>query len=154
MEPPLPDALRAAWIATRYMFAARGALYEARIGQISPSISRFLTEQGADSGVFLSAFNPGLPTPGAAVADAYPQLSPGENAARLEQLWGQLGEAGVRWFPHVGLPDSPDWPPEEGAFILEEIGFHTLPLARRLGQRAFVRVARNQPATLELVPLA
>lgn len=147
----LPDPLREAWTATRYMFAARGALYQARIGEISPAISRFLTEQAVESGVFLSAFNPGLPEPGGVMTEIYPQLTPTENAARLEMLWGELGQRGSRWFPHVGLPDDPVWPPEEGAFILEDAGIDTLGLARRLRQRAFIRIIRNQPATLECV---
>ncbi|WP_408606054.1 hypothetical protein [Elstera litoralis] len=62
-----------------------------------------------------------------------------------------LGTSGARWFPHVGLPDSSDWPPEEGAFILEDPGFDPQRLARSFRQRAYIRVARNQPATLELV---
>lgn len=154
MLPPLPDPLRDAWSATRYMFAARGALYEARVGQISPAISRFLTEQSVEAGVFLSAFNPGLPAPGDAMTEMYPQLTPTENAARLEMLWGELGQRGGRWFPHVGLPDDPAWPPEEGAFILEDANTDILGLARHLRQRAYTRIVRNQPATLELVPLA
>ncbi|MFY7778451.1 MAG: DUF3293 domain-containing protein [Elstera sp.] len=151
MIPPLPEPLHTAWTATRYMFAARGVLFEARIGQVSASISKFLTEHNATAGIFLSAFNPGLPAAGTVSDEMYPLLQPEENAALLEQLWSLLGTSGVRWFPHVGLPDSTDWPPEEGAFILEEAGFDPQRLARSFRQRAYVRVARNQPATLELV---
>ena len=151
MLPPLPEPLQTAWTATRYMFAARGVLFEARIGQVSASISKFLTEQNAPTGIFLSAFNPGLPAPGEAPSEMYPLLKPEENAALLEHLWGLLGTSGARWFPHVGLPDSSDWPPEEGAFILEDPGFDPQRLARSFRQRAYIRVARNQPATLELV---
>lgn len=151
MLPTLPEPVQAAWNATRYMFAARGVLYEARIGHVSAAISRFLTEHNANAGIFMSAFNPGLPRPGEAPTEMYPLLQPEENAALLEHLWGLLGTSGVRWFPHVGLPDSTDWPPEEGAFILEDPGFDPQRLARSFRQRAYVRVARNQPATLELV---
>lgn len=107
MLPPLPDPLREAWSATRYMFAARGALYEARVGQISPAISRFLTEQAVESGVFLSAFNPGLPAPGEAMTEMYPQLTPTENAARLEMLWGELGSGAAVGSPMSACPTIP-----------------------------------------------
>ncbi len=149
---PLPPELRAAWMATRYTFAARGVMYEARIGQVSPSVSRFLTEWNASAGIFLSAFNPGLAAAGEAPTPDYPLLKPEENAALLERLWALLGTSGVRWFPHVGVPDRSDWPSEQGAFILEEPGFDPFRLARSSRQRGFVRVARNQPATLEIVP--
>ncbi|KJV11046.1 hypothetical protein VZ95_01010 [Elstera litoralis] len=78
MATPLPEPLHAAWTATRYMFAARGVLYEARIGQVSAAISKFLTEQNAPAGIFLSAFNPGLPASGEALTEMYPLLKPEE----------------------------------------------------------------------------
>lgn len=106
-----------------------------RIGCQHPQLDDWLACRQAFSWAFLTAWNPRA------------QLrSPEENAIRMNGLLTD-----VRTYETCtgrGIPDQPDWQPEDSLLIVNISREDALDLARKWGQLAFVYGEKAGPATL------
>jgi hypothetical protein len=137
----MTDELLAAYRGTRYAVLAPdgGTLAEARIGQHCPDVDAVLDRHGADSGVFITAWNPrSIPTDDEINADAHSRLAT------------RLAERGLAVLAHAGFGQDPAWRPEHGFFVLDLSEREALDLAVELEQNAVVVVRRGEPAQLVL----
>lgn len=136
----LPPDLLAVYQATLYTVETEAGALGVRIGARSPAIDRLLSERGARSGVFITAWNPLSRLVGSEA-----------NEAANRALGAALTAAGLAFLPHIGLPDirpgdNPGWPPEHGFFVLDPPD--PIALGRHWRQNAVVVIERNGPARL------
>jgi hypothetical protein len=130
------ERLLAFYALTRYVAWEGRCAHVATIGQHCRSLERLLERHG-DTGVFITAWNPGSrPAP------------PAANRAAQRRLEAELGTLGVTWFPHAGIGPDRAWPPEIGAFVLGLPAPAALALAEAYGQNAVVMLERGCPAEL------
>jgi hypothetical protein len=134
----LTKALRRAYATTSYTVTVDDRTLVARLDQPSPEIDALLAARGAKQGVFIVAWNP-----------ASRRQDDAANRTAHAALVRVLAERKLAWLPHVGTSDDGDdgWR-EEGCFVLDLDDDDARALARRFGQTAVVRIARNKPAHL------
>lgn len=129
--------LQAAYRATRYHARDGDRLLTTRVGSSSPDLDAVLAREGVACGVFITAWNPeSRPTPEA------------ENRRAAELLAAEVAALGLHALPHQGEGDDPDWPPEEGLFVLGLAEADAATLAERYRQNAIVIVERGKTARL------
>ncbi len=147
---PLDPALRAAWEATEYRFAAGEQVHTLRIGHSHADVDAWLAAQGAQAGAFLSNANP-----------RGERLDERANARRTAALQRWLLKQGLAHWPGLGVPPAgSDWEAEPSFFVpgldleratgiaryCEQLGF----VWHQVGQRSELRVV---PAPVEPGPV-
>ena len=133
--------LLAAYRATSYEVIGADERIGARIGRQAPRVDELLRRHGAQSGTFITAWNPrSSPQPEEANAQAHARLA------------AHLDAAGRRQLPHEGASLEGDWR-EAGFFVLDLSSDEALALAEAFEQNAVVRVAVGEPAVLLLTRL-
>jgi len=129
--------LRAAYRATDYHVWDGERWLSARVGQAAPEIDRLLDRLGAQSGSFVTAWNP--------LSEIVP---PAANAAAAAALTAEIRARGWHALPHRGVGDDPAWTPEEGWFVLDLDEAAARALAETFRQNAIARIERGTPAAL------
>lgn len=129
-----------AYAQTRYLVLDRGGSVaaEARVGEPSPSLDALLAENGATSGVFITAWNP-----------RSEPAAPEVNDVAHCRLAEEVVAAGWVGLPHRGVGADPSWT-EQGLLVLDLGEDEGLALATRYRQNAIVVVDVGRPARLVL----
>lgn len=135
------EALLAAYRATRYVVLDGDREIAARIDARDAGIDALLARTGAESGTFITAWNPR--------SEAKTRA---ENDQANREMAAALAAAGRRWLPHVGRGEGSGWA-EQGFFVLDLPEPAAIELAERFGQNAVMQVERGQPARLLLSDL-
>lgn len=105
---PLRAQLLAAYHATTYRIIDRaGNALDTRIGRTDPAVDALLPGHAAGRAIFVTAHNP-----------QSQRLSHANNTARHTRLAYWLGYFDARCLHAIALPDSNDWPPEPGFFVI------------------------------------
>jgi hypothetical protein len=131
----------AAYTETEYLVILPEGEVVARIGQPSPQLDAVLAEQGAERGIFITAWNP-----------ASVPHSREANERAHAKLMSCLQERRIRWLPHIGRSPDHQWQ-EHGVFALDLAEPESLSIAERFGQYAIVTVERGHPPRLILTSL-
>jgi hypothetical protein len=126
-----------AYCQTTYRVSVDGCDVDIRIGERNGLLDRILKEHGAETWVFVTAFNP-----------LSRLLSAAENRARQEELRGELEARGLTRFDGYGIGDNRRWPPEESYLVLGLSRDEARSLGRRHEQYAVVFGHRHQAAEL------
>lgn len=130
----VPDPhLHLAYLATTYL--VDDPQLAIRAGRHHPPLDAWLAKRNASAWAFLTAWNP-----------RSRWLSPEENAIRLNGL-----RTDVQAFETCtgrGIPDQPDWQPEDSLLIVNISREDALDLARKWDQLAFLYGETGGPATL------
>lgn len=139
---PLDPALRAAWEATEYRFAAGAQVHTLRVGQTNADVDAWLAAQGALAGAFLSNANP-----------RGERLDERANARRTAALQRWLLKQGLAHWPGLGVPPAgSDWEPEPSFFVPGLDLDRATGIARYCEQLGFVWHQARQPSVLRFVP--
>lgn len=126
-----------AYRATSYCVHTPDGVLQLRVGERSAELDTLLQARGYQCGVFISAENP------QSVA-----LCAAENQARSENLLRAIAQSGYDYFPALGEPDKPNWPPEASVLLLGLSKLDGLVWANRFDQAAFLFIAIDQPIEL------
>ena len=98
-----------------------------RIGQKNLLLEKWLTEQGFESYIFITAWNPGSN-----------RLSKRQNQSRNKQLALELKKWSRLVLPGSGIGHDRNWPPEESFWALDVSPQAAADLGRQFGQNAIV----------------
>ncbi|WP_061159894.1 nitrile hydratase accessory protein [Caballeronia temeraria] len=101
----LPAATLDAYHAAIYRIEAQPPI-DMKIGAANAAVESLLAEQGVESAVFVTAFNPFGRV-----------LTPAENAARQRALTGRVAEMGLRALPGAGIDPMNVWIAEASLFV-------------------------------------
>src|SRR3546814_3969867 len=77
----------------------------------SQPMDELLSRLSATSGIFITAWNPR--------SEIRPE---DENREAAQRLQSAIGRRGLSALPHCGFGADPAWQPEEGLFVLDQIG--------------------------------
>lgn len=107
------------------------------VGETSDDIDAILADYGAQTGVFITGWNPrSVP------------LDQDSNDEANDLLEADLDELGAVILPHIGVGYDPEWEPEHGFFALDLGESDAVDLAVAYGQNAIVIAHRGRPARL------
>jgi hypothetical protein len=138
--------LRAAYLATDFVFEAEGQRYTLRVGEQNPQVRDLLAKQGAHGAAYITAFNP-----------ASLQLGEVHNTLAMRALRRDLKASdGESWAVYAGAGQdrAGNWPPEPSLMVLGIDRAQAEKLGRRYGQYAIVWVdATGTPSLVELADL-
>jgi hypothetical protein len=138
--------LRAAYLATDFVFEVEGQRYTLRVGEQNPQVCDLLVKQGAQGAAYITAFNP-----------ASLQLGEVHNTLAMRALRRDLkANDGGSWAVYAGAGQdrAGNWPPEPSLMVLGIDRAQAEKLGRRYGQYAIVWVdATGTPSLVELADL-
>lgn len=130
-------ALGEAYRRTTYRVFTATQPVDMRIGVVNPALDALLQTHGVRTCAFVTASNPRS------------QQHPDEqNALRNEAMMQSLRAEGWSCLDALGLPDRPDWTPEQSILILGITRRSAVALARRWQQNAIVYGRRGEPPEL------
>lgn len=138
MDPHLLSAYRA----TCYRILLEPTPIDLRIGEANAAFDAWLAGIGAATAVFLTAWNP-----------RSQRLPLADNRQRQQALLGDLQQRGHRYWPAQGLPDAPDWTPEDSFVITSLPLTEATALAESFEQNAYLWLVAGQAAQLVVTRL-
>ncbi len=119
--------LEAAYKATTYRVFLPGGSCDLRVGQACDALAEWLAGEEAECFAIVTAHNPGSQPSDAA-----------RNAERQSQLECDLLEGNYEPYMAQNLPDTRDWPMEEGCFVPDLAAEDACALAGDYGQNAVI----------------
>jgi len=133
----IPEALLAAYRATRYVVRAPDREIEIRIDHCSAEMDQLLETGGVRHGFIITAWNP-----------RSQRFDDTENRRRSALLESDLRQCQSPWLPTIAIAEDPSWS-EEGMLVLGMSRDAARNLGKRYDQNAIVLVALRQPAQLD-----
>ncbi len=136
----IDEALRSAYLATRYVVTIGADRIELRIGRRAPELDHYLAGKSVATAAFVTAWNP-----------RSERLSDEENCRRARNLAAAVAALNRQALPVVTAADDPSWV-EHGLLILGVSESEARALGERFAQHAIVMVERGgTPRLIELV---
>lgn len=136
----LPSDLVSAYRATRYVVFGGKRTVPVRVGCHSLFVDQLLASKKAESGSFITAWNP-----------FSRNQSAGINACRNRELTNYIKTRGFTFVGGEGRGESGDWAPEFSIFAFGMSRTQAASIGRRFRQNAIVYVLVGRPAELVML---
>jgi Protein of unknown function (DUF3293) len=136
----MPSDLALAYRATRYVVFNDNRNLSVRVGCHSLLIDALLVSKKAESGSFITAWNPFSRSQNADI-----------NAYRNRELKHYVSTRGFRFVAGEGRGEIGDWPPEPSIFAFGMTRAQAASIGRRFRQNAIVYVPSGRPAELVML---